>query len=452
MDQKNKKGVSLIVLVITLIVIIILTGAAILSLSRNNPISQAILAARLNNESVVHDSLSYNHIVTGEYYIKSSPFANVISGDLKTYIETKVGRSIDATDLFYEVETNKLNISNDNKYIYSSKLNTVIEVNSKDMAKLKKPLAVWFWCNTSIPEEIKYVDNPSDTVSVLDKLQQLNINIIYIPMDVVNISRYTNFIKEAYKRDMYVYALYGDPAFIFEENYSSCINGIMDAVSQYNSSATYDAKVRGIHYDVEAYANTAQWQDGQSESAKNNICRTSYLNFIIRAKNYASTLGLIVGYDIPVWLDRFTVIHNGEEKNMAEEVIKHADDITLMDYTTNANNIYISLDNRGTYTFSDSTTITLTKSILQQLDIYKKNYIIGVNLDTFKQEAQAKIDRPELVPTYIAADYEYTFPYVSKILLDAENLVNNFNQTNNITSQFGFSYHHIYPLLQLTNY
>jgi len=47
--MKNNKGISLIVLVITIIVIIILAGAVILSLSTNNPISQASKATYLND-------------------------------------------------------------------------------------------------------------------------------------------------------------------------------------------------------------------------------------------------------------------------------------------------------------------------------------------------------------------------------------------------------------------
>ncbi|MDF2866278.1 MAG: hypothetical protein K0R72_1096 [Clostridia bacterium] len=453
MRNIRKNGISLILLVIILIVIMILAGAVILTLSNNNPVQNAVNAVRLNNESTVHEALSYNQIVTGNYFIKSSPFPNVISGSLKTYIESKIGRSLAPTDLFYKVETDKLNVrtNSKNEYIFCKELNTVIEVTENDMKNIEKPMAVWFWCNTSIPNEIKYVDNQSDTVAVLDKLKQIGINIIYIPIDVTNVSRYSNFIKEAYNRDMYVYALYGDPHFIFEQNYSSCINGIIDSISEYNKYASNDSKIRGIHYDVEPYANV-EWVNGQSESAKNNICRTSYINFITQSQNYAKSMGLLAGYDIPVWLDRYTVIHNGVEKNMAEEVIKLVDDITFMDYATNANNIFLSLDNRGTYTFEDGTTVTVTKSVLQHIDTYKKNYIIGVDLNTFKQEAQAKIDRPELVPTYISADYEYTYPYVTKMLNDVENKVNTFQRDNNINSQFGFSYHHIYPLLELTNY
>lgn len=49
MKINNKKGISLIVLVITIIVIIILAGAIILSLSNNNPISQAVKATYLSD-------------------------------------------------------------------------------------------------------------------------------------------------------------------------------------------------------------------------------------------------------------------------------------------------------------------------------------------------------------------------------------------------------------------
>ena len=45
----SKKGISLIVLVITIIVIIILAGAVILNLASNNPIDQARKAAFLAN-------------------------------------------------------------------------------------------------------------------------------------------------------------------------------------------------------------------------------------------------------------------------------------------------------------------------------------------------------------------------------------------------------------------
>lgn len=49
MKNNKEKGISLIVLVITIIVIVILAGALILSLVSNNPISQANKATYLSD-------------------------------------------------------------------------------------------------------------------------------------------------------------------------------------------------------------------------------------------------------------------------------------------------------------------------------------------------------------------------------------------------------------------
>jgi flagellar basal body-associated protein FliL len=53
-----KKGISLIVLVITIIVIIILAGAVILSLSANNPITQATTARNSSNLNEVQSAVT----------------------------------------------------------------------------------------------------------------------------------------------------------------------------------------------------------------------------------------------------------------------------------------------------------------------------------------------------------------------------------------------------------
>ncbi|MDD2627295.1 MAG: hypothetical protein PHD20_00170 [Clostridia bacterium] len=453
METNKIKGISLIVLLITIIIMIILASAIILSITNNDLINKTSDSVRLNNESTIHEALNYSKITTEENCIRSTPFASPFSGNLKTYIESKIGTNLSPLDFFYKIETDKLNIKTDPKksYIFSKKLNTVIEIEKNELEDIKKVIAVWFWCNSTIPEEIKYVDNPLETKRVLDKLKELNVNIIYIPIDIDKTDRYTNFIKEAYKRDMYVYALYGDPQFVFEEIRPSSVNSIIDAITEYNENASYDSKIRGIHYDVEPYANS-QWVDGQGDAAKSNICRTSYLDFITEVYNYSKGKNITIGYDIPVWWDRYTAIHDGVEKNIAEEVIKLADEITFMDYTTNANNIFLSLDNKGKYTFGDGTTITLTESVLERLEKYKKDYIVGVDLSVFEAEAEAKINRPDLVPTYIAEDYEYTYPYITSMLKDVEKKLNIFNKDNGLNSDFGFAYHHIYPLLELTGY
>ena len=95
--MKNKSGISLLALIITIIVVIILSTAVIISIANSNIINNATTAVRENNQATIHEALNYNALITGEYYIKSSPFLSVIGGNLKTYIESKIGRSLEAT-------------------------------------------------------------------------------------------------------------------------------------------------------------------------------------------------------------------------------------------------------------------------------------------------------------------------------------------------------------------
>ncbi len=70
--MKAKKGISLIVLVITIIVIIILAGAVILSLSGNNPINSAnkatLLSDRANVQSEVTSAVAAQFAATTGVY------------------------------------------------------------------------------------------------------------------------------------------------------------------------------------------------------------------------------------------------------------------------------------------------------------------------------------------------------------------------------------------------
>ena len=56
--MKAKKGISLFVLVITIIVIIILAGAVILSINKNNPVNAANQATFLNDRSELTSAMS----------------------------------------------------------------------------------------------------------------------------------------------------------------------------------------------------------------------------------------------------------------------------------------------------------------------------------------------------------------------------------------------------------
>jgi hypothetical protein len=81
----NKRGISLIVLVITIIVIVILAGAVILSLSQNNPILSAQEATFKNDMDSLQNEL--NLYITSKYTQTLGGFdVNGMNGEISTYI------------------------------------------------------------------------------------------------------------------------------------------------------------------------------------------------------------------------------------------------------------------------------------------------------------------------------------------------------------------------------
>ncbi|MFA5696659.1 MAG: hypothetical protein WC917_04460 [Bacilli bacterium] len=53
------------------------------------------------------------------------------------------------------------------------------------------------------------------------------------------------------------------------------------------------------------------------------------------------------------------------------------------------------------------------------------------------------------MPTYIAADYEYTYEYISWMMSELNDDLNQYHETQNFDIDFGFCTHHIYNLLEL---
>jgi hypothetical protein len=83
--MKSRKGISLIVLVITIIVIIILAGTVILSLSKNNPILSAQEATFKNDMDSVQNGITM--YITSKYAQTLGGFdVNSMNGEISTYI------------------------------------------------------------------------------------------------------------------------------------------------------------------------------------------------------------------------------------------------------------------------------------------------------------------------------------------------------------------------------
>ncbi|MBS7021247.1 MAG: hypothetical protein KH135_05255, partial [Firmicutes bacterium] len=85
----------------------------------------------------------------------------------------------------------------------------------------------------------------------LDLLKENRINTIYLDLDPKRLSEYRMFIEEANYREIDVFALIGDPSFIYEGNYPSVIQENMNLIHSFNSKMDGKARIEGIHYDVE---------------------------------------------------------------------------------------------------------------------------------------------------------------------------------------------------------
>jgi Tfp pilus assembly protein PilE len=133
--MKNKKGISLIVLVITIIVIIILAGSVILSLSKNNPILSAQEATFKNDMDSLQSELTM--YITKQYAQTLGSYdVNNMNGEVSTYIPsvTKYDSTFDVVKgkLIY-TGTNTQNLS------YARNMNLDISTVYTGTAEIVKP-------------------------------------------------------------------------------------------------------------------------------------------------------------------------------------------------------------------------------------------------------------------------------------------------------------------------
>lgn len=326
--------------------------------------------------------------------------------------------------------------------------------------------AVWFWNNEA---EFHHINNQSERTVIFDALQDMDINTFYLTVNSsLGMDNYKPIIKDATSRGIKVYALYGDPRFIVNMNNS--VTNVIDTISTYNSSAADDEKFAGIHYDVEWYTlrdtpldgegGVYTFIDGNSEAAKNNIRRRKYIEFAKNAYEYGHSKKLEISYDIPCYLDRYQYFEEGstETKSMFDELIKYADSVAFMDYTTNSTNMYNSLVEtfESGYQFSGDTSeekVYITQNKIDKLNSAKVNYVVGFDVNTYKAEYDTKLTRPDLVESgVIDANYAFTEKYIyNEILLKLDNMILENNKTNNyINNHYGYAVHHIGTLLSLT--
>lgn len=368
---------------------------------------------------------------------------------------------------------------------YSNSLNLCIKKDFNDK-KIKKVTGVtkdkcntnminegstWFWVNINDENELKYVTNKELREKVIDLFSENGINKIYIviPSGYLQ-STFKDFVIYANSKDIKVYNLIGDPSSIKEDGYERTINTYYDEIKSFNdkmSKEGINARVEGVHYDVEFYGNGnedfgyGKWIGGQSEEAKNCKRRLAYINLAKAAYKYAGKLGLEVEFDVPNILSKLTYYdEDNNEKNMLEEVLKNSDNVTIMYYVTMKK--YITTDNAliytGSYTFSvdddeNRSTVDVKESMVEMINRYHSSYNIGTDLSFFRQDDTKMKEcttsfKNELKP-YIDSDLIYDLDYMNNYYKTQIDNIKNYQNSKNLSADVKIAYHDAWELMYL---
>lgn len=335
--------------------------------------------------------------------------------------------------------------------------------------------SVWFWANYNLNYEMQYITEKSYRESVLDKLNEIGINTIYLTMEpgqILNV--YKDFIIYANLKNIKVYYLLGDPTSILPEKETISITNPMDEVNAFNNemiSQGIIAKIEGLHYDIEFYGQGSTdfglglWINGQSETAKRGARRLAYINFAKKALIAARARNLKVEFDVTQEVGKFTYYdEQDDEKNMLEEILKNSDRISIMYYATMKK--YITTNNQltatGLYTFpheegSPDSSVDVTTSIIDYINQYHSSYSVGKELSFFRKDAM-KVETckesfvNELVPTYIDQGLAFTPNYIKSYNDLERQTIKEYQESNGMNSEVGLSYHDVWELLYLYGY
>ncbi len=378
--MNKRRGISLIVLIITILVMIILAGVVVVSLQKNNPIPKAKeavfktdiaqykteLASELSKKYLKNPAFKKDTLNEIEYekikqYIKSfnrkyenilviregeitlnswnSPFEYQLLGSyIQPKIEKELGRKLEVTDFFYEL---MIPNTNNKTYLYNYENNLIVEV---DKSKLAKRQAVWWWRETG--ENYEYFVNDTKRAQLMDFLKEEGITDIYIDYGADNFKNNPDFIrkivKEAYDRNIATEVLWGSVNYIRDDKFQSGVVDKFELVENYNKSSKYNEKIKGIHYDIEIHTrdqitDIVPWKYSNSESEKISNRKVGFVNLVSKAYSVAKSKNLSIAFDVPpLHYAATTVIYNGEEKSLLEFIAKNSDYMSLMAYKNDA--------------------------------------------------------------------------------------------------------------------
>ena len=274
--------------------------------------------------------MNYENAVLNDY-ISKSEYNYQISGNLKSTIEDKTGRSLDySIDRFYLVNNEKLGLNSDTKYLYNAETMDIYVVNEET----KMNCATWYWKGS---EATLYgIDDDTEKQNeFLDAMEFYGITEIYYSIGadklVKNSDMVEAFVKNAYARNMKVYLLTGENTWLYEDSYPKAIYNIFDKVEEYNSMVDYDARLAGVSYDVEV------WINPEFDWKNNNEARYQQVKFIETAQKYADSKNLSVSYCLPFWIVQYDYTdNNGVTRNIYDSITQIANDTILMVYRDSA--------------------------------------------------------------------------------------------------------------------
>lgn len=481
--MKNK-GITLIALVITIIVLLILAGISIATLMGENGIlNQANEAKERNDLATIKEKLELElNAEKIEQPEKSvlwkSPFQYQLIGSIEqSKIEKELGRKLEATDLFYEVDMLKLGYTDRKEtFLYNREERALVKV---DRSQLKRANGMWYWNKKTDPELYQYYSDPQKRKEMLDLLKQDGITELYVSIGSEGFKNPTltkQFVSDAYERGIVVEDLVGDPRYIIPSEHKAHAEDRVSRIVDYNNSAAYNEKIRGLHYDVEIHTSQEiegldKWINSNSEEAKNSSRKINYITLIERIKKAAEGKNITIAYDVPpLTYSAATVNYNGEEKSILEYVVKNSDYISCMSYKNEvvklfrqvclpSNTEYDKTTGRIAYTsntkqYSDGT--LRNPDIVHELALkHQKNMMVGVEIgdpgeeDDFYDLGKTKMKE-------VLHEFEELLAKSDKdIVVGSRSLkqqaVEKCNYTNIDFDHYGFIYHETMEYLFMPN-
>lgn len=163
-------------------------------------------------------------------------------------------------------------------------------------------------------------------------------------------------VVDAAERGIAVEALDGAKNMALEENWPRTLQ-ILDAVLTFNETLPDDAKLAGMHYDIEPYI-MPEWKEGGEKRMK---IMQDLLAFYVQAKAEMKKRapGMVLACDIPFWYDHkiepddnCVLEFNGETKNLHKHIQDLCDYVGIMSYrraATGSNSVVYHVESELAY-------------------------------------------------------------------------------------------------------